>query len=351
MSFENNFENSINKKELLEISPPIDLNEVWDGRMEIADEKKVIEIEKRWIKNEKRNIIDGKITKDGLEQIQKGKEMEEKVLDFFNNNNILGKIKNFYKTTSYDDYFNHTDVVAELEGDDFFGFTFDVTYTGSENFHGLNGKLSWTKKNIKEGHLTNIKYGPSGSIENIPKVVLSLSDSDKKILNGGSERDKFELSMYMLAQIREQIEKFEFFTWNQIDVIEDEELGEDKLQKKKKIISIYEKFIDNLSKLEKEQEKKFDLFLKDEYQKRFGNSFKVSNGKRYTEEIYIREEKNDINNTIFGKKDEDGKRITNGKMIDLRMSLAETFGCSGNEEREELNNYLLERPDKGNNNR
>jgi len=28
MSFENNFENSINKKELLEISPPIDLNEV-----------------------------------------------------------------------------------------------------------------------------------------------------------------------------------------------------------------------------------------------------------------------------------------------------------------------------------
>ena len=354
MSFENNFGESTNRNEILEgIIPVIDLNEVWGGgRMDIEDEKKVIRKKEGWIQKKERDILEGKISKEGLEQIQKGIEMEEKVLDFFSRNEILGKIKKFYKTTDYDDYFNHTDVIAELEDDDFFGFTFDVTYTGSENFHGLNSKLSWTKRNIEEGHLTNIKYGPKGVIEDIPRVVLSLGDSDKKILNGGSERDKFELSMYMLAQIREQVEKFEFFTWNQIDTLEEKGLGkgDDEWEKKQKIISIYEDFIDNLSKLEKEQEEKFNTFLISEYQKKFGNSIHISKGKRYTEEIYIKDEKDKIKNIIFGKIDENGNRITNGKMVDLRMSLAHTFGCSGIEE-EELNNYLSERPDKGNANR
>ncbi len=150
------------------------------------------------------------------------KVFEALIIEQIGTNEWFGHGTEIKKTSEYDDIKNKVDAIAEIKtgpmSSSHLALAVDITTT-------MNSQKKFDEiiNDIKNGHLTNIKYFISehlhfkGSVSNVPRVIVGanketiLDAVDKWVGNKNAELKEHILRAIVLEEIKVQLEKFRDF--------------------------------------------------------------------------------------------------------------------------------------------
>ena len=218
--------------------------------------------------------------------IEKGPELERLFFEAVKNGMFGEDILEIMKTHEFDDYMNHVDGLIKLKSHEIYGFALDLTYTNGDNEEGIFKKISYTKNNIDDGHLYNIKYGPDGELKNIIRPLISIDKTYLKKLNN-LEINNLEVSLYVYRQILLQLEYVGDYIQNKY-VFPYEESDRESPKEYQNMSDAYEELQSEIRKLKNKKEEEIKKYF---YDKSTEEGVRLSEGRRMDKREYDAKEK------------------------------------------------------------